>query len=183
MLHSLAISRQVMGMFCGLLRREVAPAQEVAFSLLSMLLGGSADALATQRRTRQLTGKIEALENLLPFAPGAKRSATTADIGTRSRNTSPPTPARRSPTASAPNAKPKCSATGEPWSHRPNRFPARDEGREVLACFDFGGKTQNGPHQVVLFFSNFSRRLSKVAIFSSKSFRVCWLPNNRATQS
>jgi hypothetical protein len=71
-LHSLAISSQVVGMFCGLLRREVAPAQEVAFSLLSMLLGGSADALATLRRTRQLTGKIEALESLLPICAWCK---------------------------------------------------------------------------------------------------------------
>jgi hypothetical protein len=72
-LHSLAISRQVMGMFCGLLRREVAPAQEVAFSLLSMLLGVSADALATLRRTRQLTGQIEALQSLLPVCAWCKK--------------------------------------------------------------------------------------------------------------
>jgi len=72
-LHSLAISSQVMGMFCGLLRREVAPAQEVAFSLLSMLLGVSADALATLRRTRQLTGQIEALESLLPVCAWCKK--------------------------------------------------------------------------------------------------------------
>ena len=72
-LHSLAISSQVMGMFCGLLRREVAPAQEVAFSLLSMLLGVSADALATLRRTRQLTGQIEALQSLLPVCAWCKK--------------------------------------------------------------------------------------------------------------
>jgi hypothetical protein len=72
-LHSLAISSQVMGMFCGLLRREVAPAQEVAFSLLSMLLGASADALATLRRTRQLTGQIEALQSLLPVCAWCKK--------------------------------------------------------------------------------------------------------------
>ena len=72
-LHSLAISTQVMGMFCGLLRREVAPAQEVAFSLLSMLLGASADALATLRRTRQLTGQIEALQSLLPICAWCKK--------------------------------------------------------------------------------------------------------------
>jgi hypothetical protein len=72
-LHSLAISSQVVGMFCGLLHREVAPAQEVAFSLLSMLLGSSADALAALRRTRQLTGKIEALENLLPICAWCKK--------------------------------------------------------------------------------------------------------------
>ena len=72
-LHSLAISSQVMGMFCGLLRREVAPAQEVAFSLLSTLLGVSADALATLRRTRQLTNQIEALQNLLPVCAWCKK--------------------------------------------------------------------------------------------------------------
>ena len=72
-LHSLAISSQVMGMFCGLLRREVAPAQEVAFSLLSTLLGVSADALATLRRTRQLTGQIETLESLLPVCAWCKK--------------------------------------------------------------------------------------------------------------
>ncbi len=72
-LHSLAISTQVMGMFCGLLRREVAPAQEVAFSLLSTLLGVSADALATLRRTRQLTSQIETLQNLLPVCAWCKK--------------------------------------------------------------------------------------------------------------
>ena len=72
-LHSLAISSQVMGMFCGLLRREIAPAQEVAFSLLSTLLGVSADALATLRRTRQLTNQIEALQNLLPVCAWCKK--------------------------------------------------------------------------------------------------------------
>jgi hypothetical protein len=72
-LHSLAISSQVLGMFCGLLRREVAPAQEVAFSLLSMLLGVSADALATLRRTRQLTGQIETLQSLLPVCAWCKK--------------------------------------------------------------------------------------------------------------
>jgi len=59
----------------------------------------------------------------------------------------------------------------------------KTEGREILACFDCGGKTQNGPYQVVLFFSSFSSRLSKVAIFSSNRLLVCWLPNNLATQS
>jgi len=72
-LHSLAISKQVMGMFCGLLRREVAPAQEVAFSLLSTLLGVSSDALATLRRTRQLAGQIETLQSLLPICAWCKK--------------------------------------------------------------------------------------------------------------
>jgi len=72
-LHSLAISSHVVGMFCGLLHRDVAPAQEVAFSLLSTLLGTSADALATLRRTRQLTSQIEALQSLLPVCAWCKK--------------------------------------------------------------------------------------------------------------
>lgn len=72
-LHSLAISSQVVGMFCGILRPEIAPAQEVAFNLLSTLLGMSADALATLRRTRQLTSQIEALQNLLPVCAWCKK--------------------------------------------------------------------------------------------------------------
>ena len=72
-LQSLAISSQVMGMFCGLLRREIAPSQEVAFSLLSTLLGVCADALATLRRTRQLTRQIETLQSLLPVCAWCKK--------------------------------------------------------------------------------------------------------------
>jgi hypothetical protein len=72
-LHSLAISSQIVGMFCGLLRPDVAPAQEVAFSMLSMLLGMSADALATLKRTRQLAGQIESLQKLLPLCAWCKK--------------------------------------------------------------------------------------------------------------
>ncbi len=72
-LHSLAISSQVIGMFCGVLRPEIAPAQEAAFSLLSTLLGVSADALATLRRTRQLTRQVETLESLLPLCAWCKK--------------------------------------------------------------------------------------------------------------
>jgi hypothetical protein len=72
-LHSLAISTQVMGMFCGLLRPEIAPAQQVAFSLLSTLLGMSADALDALRRTRQLTSQIETLQSLLPICAWCKK--------------------------------------------------------------------------------------------------------------
>lgn len=72
-LHSLAISTQVMGMFCGLLRREIAPAQQIAFSLLSTLLGMSADALDALRRTRQLTSQIETLQSLLPICAWCKK--------------------------------------------------------------------------------------------------------------
>ena len=72
-LHSMSISTQVVGMFAGMLSRDAAPAQEVAFSLLSTLLGMSADALATLRRTRQLTNQIEALQSLLPICAWCKK--------------------------------------------------------------------------------------------------------------
>ena len=71
--HSLALSSQVMGMFCGLLQSETAQAQEVAFSLLSLLLGETADALATLNRTRQLTSQIETLSGLLPLCAWCKK--------------------------------------------------------------------------------------------------------------
>lgn len=73
LMHSLALSKQVMGMFCGLLQREVAPAQEVAFSLLSLLLGETADAMATFRRTKQMAHQIEALSGLLPLCAWCKK--------------------------------------------------------------------------------------------------------------
>lgn len=72
-LHSLAVSSQVVGMFCGLLRDELAPAHDIAFSLLSVLLGASADALATLRRTVQLANQIETLSGLLPVCAWCKR--------------------------------------------------------------------------------------------------------------
>lgn len=73
LLHSLAISSQVVGMFCGVLHREVAPAQEVAFSLLSLLLGESADAVATLRKTKQLASEVETLTSLLPLCAWCKK--------------------------------------------------------------------------------------------------------------
>lgn len=72
-LHALALSSQTVGMFCGLLHREPAPAQEVAFSLLSLLLGESADALATLRKTKQLTTEIQTLSEMLPLCAWCKK--------------------------------------------------------------------------------------------------------------
>lgn len=73
LLHSMSISSQAVGMFCGLLHREIAPAQEIAFSLLSLLLGGTADALATWSKTRELTSEVEALTALLPLCAWCKK--------------------------------------------------------------------------------------------------------------
>jgi hypothetical protein len=73
LLHAMSLSKQAVGMFCGMLHREAAPAQEVAFSLLSLLLGESADALATLRRTKQLTNQVETLSGLLPLCAWCKK--------------------------------------------------------------------------------------------------------------
>ena len=60
-------------MFCGMLHREAAPTQEVAFSLLSLLLGECSDALATLRKTKQLTNQVETLTGLLPLCAWCKK--------------------------------------------------------------------------------------------------------------
>ena len=73
LLHAMSLSKQAVGMFCGMLHREAAPAQEVAFSLLSLLLGECADALATLRKTKQLTNQVETLSGLLPLCAWCKK--------------------------------------------------------------------------------------------------------------
>ena len=73
LVHALSLSSQAVGMFCGILHREPAPAQEVAFSLLSLLLGECADALATLRKTKQLTHQVETLSGLLPLCAWCKK--------------------------------------------------------------------------------------------------------------
>ena len=73
LLHAMTLSSQVVGMFCGMLHREATPTQEVAFSLLSLLLGEGADALATLRKTKQLTSQVEALTGLLPLCAWCKK--------------------------------------------------------------------------------------------------------------
>lgn len=72
-LHSLSVSSHVVGMFCGVLQEQMAPHQEVAFSLLSLLLGESADALATLNRTSQLTSQVQTLSRLLPLCSWCKK--------------------------------------------------------------------------------------------------------------
>lgn len=72
-LHALTLSSQMVGMFCGLLERDLAPSNEIHFSLLSLLLGSSADALATLRKTAQLTSQIETLSGMLPLCAWCKK--------------------------------------------------------------------------------------------------------------
>jgi len=71
--HSMALSSQVVGMFCGLLRRELTPNQEITFSLLSLILGESTDALANLNRTSALAHQVETLSGLLPVCAWCKR--------------------------------------------------------------------------------------------------------------
>ena len=73
MLHALAVSRQAVGMFCGVLKQELAPSHEINFSLLSLLLGGSADAIATLRETAELKSEINTLSGLLPVCAWCKK--------------------------------------------------------------------------------------------------------------
>ena len=72
-LHALTLSSQVVGMFCGLLEPGLAPNHEISFSLLSLLLGSSADALATLHKTAQLTSQIETLSGMLPLCAWCKK--------------------------------------------------------------------------------------------------------------
>ena len=57
----------------AIVRRELAPNQEIVFSLLSLLLGGSADALATLRKTESLTSQINTLSGLLPVCSWCRK--------------------------------------------------------------------------------------------------------------
>lgn len=72
-LHALTLSSQVVGMFCGLLGPGLPPNHEISFSLLSLLLGSSADALATLHKTAQLTSQIETLSGMLPLCAWCKK--------------------------------------------------------------------------------------------------------------
>ena len=71
--HSLAVSTHTVGMFVGMLHPERMPSQEIAFSLLSMLLGTCADALAVARKTADLTKQINTLSGLLPICAWCKK--------------------------------------------------------------------------------------------------------------
>jgi PAS domain-containing protein len=64
-LHTLGVATHRLGMFCGVLKKEQMPSQEITFSLLSILLGASSDALGVARTTEELQNKILAAhENL-----------------------------------------------------------------------------------------------------------------------
>ncbi len=71
--HSLALANRTVGMFCGLLARDQTPGHDIATSLLSMLLGTCADALAGVQKTAALTKEINTLSGLLPICAWCKK--------------------------------------------------------------------------------------------------------------
>ncbi len=56
--HALGAARQILGMFCGLVKNERGPGQEIHFSLMTVLLGITADTLAGLRTTLALKNQI-----------------------------------------------------------------------------------------------------------------------------
>ncbi len=66
--HTLGVATRRLGMFCGILRGERAPSQELAFGLLSILLGACSDALAEVRVAEELQNKILAANDGLQRA-------------------------------------------------------------------------------------------------------------------
>jgi hypothetical protein len=63
--HTLGVRNQRLGMFCGLLKSERAPSQEITFNLLSILLGACSDALAGVRTTAELRNQVLAANDSL----------------------------------------------------------------------------------------------------------------------
>ncbi len=72
-LHKLAVPQEVLGMFCGVLHPGLGSTNEIAFSLLSMLLGACADAQATMRQTAKLRLEIKTLSDLLPICAWCRK--------------------------------------------------------------------------------------------------------------
>ncbi len=72
-LHRLAVPGEVLGMFCGILRQELPPTNEIAFSLLSLLLGASSDAQATACESAKLSSQISTLSDLIPICAWCRR--------------------------------------------------------------------------------------------------------------
>jgi hypothetical protein len=73
MFHSMALSSQVVGMFCAVLKNELTPVHEITFSLLSLVLGQIADALVTLHKTAHMADQIATLSGLLPVCAWCKR--------------------------------------------------------------------------------------------------------------
>ena len=66
--HTLGVATKRLGMFCGVLKRERVPSQEITFSLLSILLGSCSDALAGVRTAEELQNQVLAANGNLQRA-------------------------------------------------------------------------------------------------------------------
>jgi hypothetical protein len=66
--HTLSVATKRLGMFCGILKHERVPSQEITFSLLSILLGASSDALAGVRTSEELQNQVLAANGHLQRA-------------------------------------------------------------------------------------------------------------------
>lgn len=71
--HSLALTNRTVGMFCGLLGDDQTSGHDIATSLLSVLLGNCADALAGLQKTAALKQEINTLSGLLPICAWCKK--------------------------------------------------------------------------------------------------------------
>jgi len=56
--HTLGVATHRLGMFCGVLKKEHVPSQEVTFNLLSILLGAASNTLGAVRTAEELQNKI-----------------------------------------------------------------------------------------------------------------------------
>jgi hypothetical protein len=66
--HTLSVATKRLGMFCGILKQERVPSQEITFSLLSILLGTCSDALAGVRTAEGLQKRVLAANGHLQRA-------------------------------------------------------------------------------------------------------------------
>jgi hypothetical protein len=71
--HSLGIAKRVIGMFCGVFRRERNSGREMTYHLLTIFLGTCADAIAAAQQTTALKNEINALSGLLPMCAWCKK--------------------------------------------------------------------------------------------------------------
>jgi len=66
--HTLGVATHRLGMFCGVLKKEHVPSQEVTFNLLSILLGAASHALGAVRTAEELQNKVLAANQNLQQA-------------------------------------------------------------------------------------------------------------------
>jgi signal transduction histidine kinase/DNA-binding response OmpR family regulator len=85
--HALRASKQTIGMFFGLLKRAGVASQEISLSLLSIILGTSADALTAAQKTASLKKQIQkANRELYQAMENANRLALQAQAANEAKS-------------------------------------------------------------------------------------------------